>query len=82
LIVLARGKPTPRRARDGSDLQTIRMTEEQFAAWDRMWKGFQEDLAKRSTHGELRVAKESGHIIRWDQPELVIQAIRDLTLSR
>ena len=82
LIVLGRGKPFSRRARDGSDSQTNRMTEEQFAAWDRAWRGFQEDLAKRSTHGELRVAKESGHFIQWDQPELVIQAIRGLTRSR
>jgi pimeloyl-ACP methyl ester carboxylesterase len=82
LIVLGRGRPFPRRARDGSDSQTNRMTEEQFAAWDRIWRGFQEDLAKRSTHGELRVAEESGHFIQWDQPELVIQAIRDLTRSR
>jgi pimeloyl-ACP methyl ester carboxylesterase len=58
------------------------MTEEQFAAWDRIWRGFQEDLAERSTPGELRVAEESGHFIQWDQPELVIQAIRDLTRSR
>lgn len=82
LIVLGRGKPTPRTARDGTDSQTNRMTEEQFAAWDRIWRGFQEDLAKRSTHGELRVAEESGHFIQLDQPELVIQAIRDLTRSR
>ncbi len=82
LIVLARGKPFPRRARDGSDSQTNRMTEEQFAAWDRIWRGFQQDLAKRSTHGELRVAEESGHFIHWDQPELVIQAIRDLARNR
>ena len=78
LIVLGRGKPFPRRARDGSDSKTNRMTEEQFAAWDRIWRGFQEDLAKRSTHGELRIAEESGHFIQLDQPELVIQAIHDL----
>ena len=82
LIVLARGKPTPRRARDGSNSQTNRMTEEQFAAWDRIWRGFQEDLAKRSTHGELRVAEESGHFIQREQPEMVIQAIRDLIRTR
>jgi pimeloyl-ACP methyl ester carboxylesterase len=78
LIVLARGKPTPRQARDGSTSQTNRMSEEQFAEWDRTWRGFQDDLAKRSTHGELRVAEQSGHFIQQDQPELVIQAIRDL----
>ncbi|MBO0862244.1 MAG: hypothetical protein J2P21_27860 [Chloracidobacterium sp.] len=41
LIVLGRGKPTPQRTRDGSDSQTNRMNEEQFAAWDRIWRGFQ-----------------------------------------
>ena len=78
LIVLGRGKPTPRKARDGSDSQNNRMTEEQFAAWDRIWRGFQEDLAKRSPRGELRIAEQSGHLIQLDQPNLVIQAIRDL----
>ncbi len=79
LIVLGRGKPVERRARDGSDSQTNRMTEEQFAAWERIWRGFQEDLAKRSTHGEFRLAEQSGHFIQRDQPDLVIQAIRDLS---
>jgi len=79
LIVLCRGTPFERKARDGSDSQTNRMTEEQFAAWDRIWRQFQEDLAKRSTHGEFRLAEKSGHFIQRDQPELVIQAIRDLS---
>ena len=78
LIVIGRGMPTPRKARDGSDSQTNRMTEEQFAAWDRTWRELQEDLAKRSTHGEFRLAEKSGHFIQRDQPELVIQAIRDV----
>jgi pimeloyl-ACP methyl ester carboxylesterase len=78
LIVLGRGMPSPRRARDGSDSSTNRMTEEQFAAWDRTWRGFQEDLAKRSTHGEFRPAEKSGHFIQRDQPQLVIEAIRDI----
>lgn len=79
MIVLGRGMPIPRRARDGSDSQTNRMTEEQFASWDRIWREFQQDLAKRSTQGELRVAEKSGHFIQQDQPELVIQAIRDVS---
>lgn len=78
LIVIGRGQPTPRRARDGSDSHDNRMTEEQFAEWDRIWRGFQEDLAKRSPRGEFRLAARSGHFIQRDQPELVIEAIRDL----
>jgi pimeloyl-ACP methyl ester carboxylesterase len=41
-------------------------------------KELQEDLAKRSTHGEFRVADKSAHSIHLDQPELVIQAIREV----
>jgi pimeloyl-ACP methyl ester carboxylesterase len=82
LIVVGRGMPFPRKARDGSDSQTNRMTEEQFAAWDRIWREFQEDLAQRSTQGEFRLAEKSGHFIQRDQPELVIQAIRDVSRTR
>jgi pimeloyl-ACP methyl ester carboxylesterase len=81
LIVLGRGKPIPRKARDGSDSQTNRMTEEQFAAWDRIWRELQEDLANRSPNGEFRLAEKSGHFIQRDQPEIVIQAIRDVSRS-
>ena len=79
LIVLARGRPTPRRARDGSNSQTNRMTEEQFIAWDNIWRELQHDLAKRSAHGEFRLAEKSGHFIQREEPELVIQAIEDVS---
>jgi pimeloyl-ACP methyl ester carboxylesterase len=78
LIVLGRGMPMPRRARDGSDSPTNRMTEEQFAEWDRIWRGFQEDIASRSPRGEFRLAEKSGHFIQRDQPDLVVRAIRDV----
>jgi pimeloyl-ACP methyl ester carboxylesterase len=78
LIVIGRGTPFERTARDGSNSQTNRMTEEQFAAWDRIWTEFQKDLAKRSPRGEYRLAQKSGHWIQRDQPEVVIQAIRDV----
>jgi pimeloyl-ACP methyl ester carboxylesterase len=38
----------------------------------------QKDLASRSKYGELREAEKSGHYIQRDQPELVIQAIKDV----
>jgi pimeloyl-ACP methyl ester carboxylesterase len=78
LIVLGRGMPAPRRARDGSSSATNRMSEQQFAAWDGIWKELQQDLANRSTQGEFRLAGKSGHFIQRDQPELVIEAIRDM----
>jgi pimeloyl-ACP methyl ester carboxylesterase len=57
------------------------MTDEPWAAWDRIWREFQQDLAKRSTYGEFRLAEKSGHFIQNDQPELVIQAIRDVSMA-
>jgi pimeloyl-ACP methyl ester carboxylesterase len=69
LIVLGHGKPLhgPKK-----------VTEEVAVARERIWRELQEDLAKRSTHGEFRVAEQSEHYIHLDQPELVIQAIRDV----
>ncbi len=63
-------------------MRANRMTEEQWAAWDRIWRDFQKDLAKRSPRGEFRLAEKSGHIIQQDQPEFVIQAIRDVGRTR
>ena len=77
LIVLGRGTPFERKARDGSDSQSNRMTEEQWVAWDRTWRNFQQDLSKRSLRGQFRVAEKSGHWIQRDEPELVVNAVRD-----
>jgi pimeloyl-ACP methyl ester carboxylesterase len=82
LIVIGRGQPALRLARDGSMSQTNRMTVEQFRAWDRIWSEFQRDLASRSPRGEYRHAALSGHWIQRDQPQIVIEAIRDLVSGR
>jgi pimeloyl-ACP methyl ester carboxylesterase len=38
----------------------------------------QKDLAGRSKYGQLREAKSSGHYIQRDEPELVVQSIKDV----
>jgi pimeloyl-ACP methyl ester carboxylesterase len=58
------------------------MTEEQSMAVARIWRELQQDLAARSPKGQLRVAEKSGHFVQLDQPEMVIQAIRDLLGKR
>ena len=69
VIVLAHGRP----------IQGPRKVSEATASGrERIWRDLQQDLAKRSTRGELRVAENSAHNIHLDQPEVVIQAIRDL----
>lgn len=35
-------------------------------------------MAKQSTRGKLVVAEESGHAIQYEQPEVIIEAIRDV----
>jgi hypothetical protein len=50
----------------------------QMEAIARGWRDLQVDLAKRSPKGELRHATQSDHFIQLDQPEMVIQAIRDV----
>ena len=69
LIVLGHGRPIQ---------GPKKVTEEVRVGRERIWRELQEDLAKRSTHGEFRVADQSEHNIHLDQPELVIQAIRDV----
>jgi pimeloyl-ACP methyl ester carboxylesterase len=48
-------------------------------AWEGIWRGLQQDLAKRSPRGQFRIAEQSGHFIQLDQPDMVIQAIRDVS---
>ena len=38
----------------------------------------QEELARLSPRGELRIAHESGHAIHLEQPEIVVQAVLDV----
>jgi pimeloyl-ACP methyl ester carboxylesterase len=47
------------------------MAREQRAAWDIL----QDELAALSTRGRRRMARESGHVIQLEQPQLVIDAI-------
>jgi len=39
---------------------------------------FQEDLAKSSTRGRLIIAQKSGHFIQADEPELVVDVVREM----
>ncbi len=45
----------------------------------RIWRELQESIASRLPHGRLIVAERSGHFIQRDQPELVVDAIRQVT---
>jgi pimeloyl-ACP methyl ester carboxylesterase len=45
---------------------------------EQAWREFQVDLARRSSKGKQIIAEKSGHYIQFYQPELVIDAIRQV----
>lgn len=74
LVVLSQGK-APEAAPDVGI--TVEMAIEQQAAWSVL----QEELAALSSRGRRVVAPEAGHLIQIDQPEAIVDAIRDLVTS-
>jgi pimeloyl-ACP methyl ester carboxylesterase len=67
LVVLAHGHPEP-----GTPFVEL---EEPF------WRQLQRELAHLVPGGRLVIATESGHDIQHEQPELVLDAIRDVVLA-
>ena len=70
LYVLARGRVDPYPP-DWSAERTARR--------EQAWREMQEDHARRSSNGKLIIAEKSGHDIQDEQPELVVDAIRQVT---
>jgi hypothetical protein len=74
MIVLTHGELTLRDLPPG-------ITEAQLQRLENTWQELQLDLAKRSPTGELRRAMWSHHFIQASQPNVVIEAIRDIWQS-
>lgn len=68
LIVLVHGKP----------MELPPNMRAQAALAEKIMHDMQQDLASRSAKGELRTAEHSGHDIPNEEPEVVVQAIRDV----
>lgn len=45
---------------------------------ERAWRKSEDQLAEDVPHTQFVVGKRSGHYIQWDEPALVVQAIRDV----
>jgi pimeloyl-ACP methyl ester carboxylesterase len=69
LVVLAHGRPEP--SPPGWPGEEV----------ERLWQQLQRELAQLVPGGRLVIATESGHNIQDDQPELVLDAIRDVVLA-
>jgi pimeloyl-ACP methyl ester carboxylesterase len=52
--------------------------EDVIAQMEQVSQELQQELVGLSSQGEQVIAEQSGHFIQWDQPELVIDAIRKL----
>jgi hypothetical protein len=52
---------------------------EVYEALDALWLEMQAELASLSSEGSQAMAEESGHNIHLDQPQLVIDAIQQVT---
>lgn len=57
------------------------ITSEQAARIEELWLALQRDLAGRSSEGRLIVAEKSGHYVHYEEPGLVVQAIRDVVTA-
>ena len=45
------------------------------------WLELQQELTLLSSNSEIRMLRESGHYIQFDQPDEVIDAVQDVVLS-
>lgn len=68
LIVLTRGLP---------DSLPI-LSEQENAQYDATWHELQRELVGLSSNGRQVIAQNSGHYIQLDEPNLVIEAVREL----
>jgi pimeloyl-ACP methyl ester carboxylesterase len=71
LIVIARGRAATAAELGGADDASV-------AAMNDAWTAMQAELAGLSIRGELWVAQASGHGIPYEQPEIVVRAVRQL----
>jgi pimeloyl-ACP methyl ester carboxylesterase len=74
IIMSSRGQPP--------DLGSLPLTVLTAAERHPGWEQLQAELAATSTRGQHVIADRGGHYIQYDNPELVIKAIRDLLGSR
>jgi len=70
MVVISRGMAQP-----GMDTDTSAQTE-------RVWADLQLELTALSSRGRRVVALKSGHSVQLDQPELVIDAIREVRAAK
>jgi pimeloyl-ACP methyl ester carboxylesterase/bifunctional DNase/RNase len=56
----------------------LNLPEDVFEARYQVWQELQQGLVRRSTRTTQRFAEQSGHVVPFDQPEIVIDTIREI----
>ena len=74
LVVLTHGRPIAAQAFPN-------VTPEQAARIEDLWLELQRDLAGRSSKGQLIIAEKSGHYVHYEEPDTVIEAIRNVVTA-
>jgi hypothetical protein len=61
------------------DRQQLGITSEKADRADAIWQELQQDHLTRSSDARLVVAQDSRHFIYFDEREVVLEAVQDLT---
>ncbi|MBB1514038.1 alpha/beta hydrolase [Tessaracoccus sp. MC1627] len=77
LVVVAAGHALEK-GMSGVDRQRFLITPDIVERYDSLWVELQTEHLNRSTNARLVVAENSAHYIYFDEPDVVIKAIRDL----
>lgn len=73
LTVISRGKKATIQDYKG------RWTQEQLDKYqNQVWPELQADLVTKSSRGKQIIAEKSGHMINKDQPEIIVEAVREI----
>lgn len=72
LIVITAGKPLT---------AEMGLTQEYVDEMARVWPMLQKDLATKSSHGKQIIAEQSGHMVPHEQPDIIVEAIRDILIT-
>ncbi len=47
-------------------------------AMEQQWTAFQEEIARQFTAGTVIVAENSGHLMQLEQPEVIVEAVKQV----
>lgn len=77
-FILTMGRPTDLSKFGVTDNNELQKATEKLVVWQNKWNELQKDLTSQYNHSHQLIAEKSDHAILWHQPELIVQAVKDL----